>query len=102
MPYQSNEAKQQMLYECRRNYTNYRSELNQIEEFSRSYSSKEAINWYTRDCFLYRTLNRALRTEDILVLYTYRFFIVDTQVEHSGHRIPHDPAGKMRESHRIP
>ena len=24
------------------------------------------------------------------------------QVEHSGHRIPHDPAGKMRESHRIP
>ena len=26
----------------------------------------------------------------------------DPQVEHSGHRIPHDPAGKMRESHRIP
>lgn len=77
MPYQSNEAKQQMLYECRRNYFNYRSELNQIEEFSRSYSSNEAINWYTRDSFLYRTINRALRTEDILVLYTYRFFIVD-------------------------
>ncbi|CAF4232341.1 unnamed protein product [Rotaria magnacalcarata] len=66
-----------MIFECRRNYPGCRSELNQIEEFGRSYCSNDAINWYTRDFFLYRTINRALRTEDILVLYTYRFFIID-------------------------
>jgi hypothetical protein len=27
--------------------------------------------------------------------------IYTTQVEDSGHRIPQDPVGKMRESHRI-
>ena len=39
----------------------------------------------------------------MVFLMSFITFIVQmsTQVEDSGHRIPQDPAGKMRESHRI-
>ncbi len=41
-----------------------------------------------------------------LTLFTTKFsehqeIIYTSQVEGSGHRIPQDPVGKMRESHRI-
>ena len=43
------------------------------------------------------------RTFKVSILYVRNYSNIKTsQVEHSGHRIPHDPAGKMRESHRIP
>ena len=77
MPYNSSEAKRQMLAECRAYYRGNRKELFTIDEFDRTYQPTDAIYWYTRSCFLYRTINRVLRTEDILAQYTFRYFIVD-------------------------
>ena len=51
--------------------------LTVIEEFERDYLSNQAIWWYTRECFLYRILNKALRVQDTEVLYKFRFFIKD-------------------------
>lgn len=70
MPYQSDEAKQQMLYRYRSNYRGCQVELNRIEQFARSYSVRDAINWYTQDSFPYRTINRALRTEQNDALFS--------------------------------
>jgi hypothetical protein len=36
-----------------------------------------AIKWYTGQTFLYKQLNRALRTEDVELLYKFRYFISD-------------------------
>ena len=77
MPYKSSEAKDEMLAECRAYYRNNREELLAIEKFERTYCSFDAIRWYTKACFLYRIVNKALRTEDILAFYIFRYYIVD-------------------------
>ncbi|CAF1152594.1 unnamed protein product [Rotaria sordida] len=77
MPHDSSEAKREMLVECRAYYRGKHKELVAIDKFEHSYCSADAIKWYTRPCFLYRIVNKALRSEDILGLYTFRYFIAD-------------------------
>ena len=50
-----------------------------IHELAQTYNSENALQWYTRDCFLYRLLNSSLRNEEINVLFELRFFIRDLQ-----------------------
>ncbi len=40
-------------------------ELRNIYEFENNYSSEKALWWYTRESFFYKTLNKALRTQNI-------------------------------------
>ena len=47
---------------CRALHENNVNELMIIDEFEQNYRSKSAIWWYTRECFTYQMLNRALRT----------------------------------------
>ncbi|CAF1373548.1 unnamed protein product [Adineta ricciae] len=77
MPYSSQDAKRDMLIECRACCYLSKHDLKTIDEFRRTYTATNAIYWYTKSCFLYRIINRALRTEDNLVLYKFRFFIID-------------------------
>ncbi|CAF1362808.1 unnamed protein product [Adineta steineri] len=74
---QDEQSKKQMLDMCRDYYKNNKQELKKIEEFQNTYTCNKAIEWYTHDCFLYKLLNKALRTEDIDLLFTFRFFIID-------------------------
>ncbi len=77
MDNKSSEAKRLMLNECRLYCRGNIGEMNLIDEFARTYQSTDAIKWYTRPCFLYRVVNKALRTEDVRALYIFRYFIVD-------------------------
>ena len=70
-------AKNEMLDHCTTYYRYNKEELKKIEDFRRFYTPNEAIKYYTADSFLYKLLNKALRTEDIGLLYTFRFFIID-------------------------
>ncbi|CAF1336750.1 unnamed protein product, partial [Rotaria sp. Silwood1] len=70
-------GKQTMLHQCREYYRNNEKELKNIDEFERTYSADQAITWYTKDSFIYKMINKALRTEDVEVLYTFRFYIMD-------------------------
>ncbi|CAF5040550.1 unnamed protein product [Rotaria sp. Silwood1] len=70
-------TKKQLIDELRLQYKNNNTELIKIDEFEKTYDSNEAIKWYTRDSFLYRMLNKALRTYDIDILYKLGFFITD-------------------------
>ncbi|CAF4912896.1 unnamed protein product, partial [Rotaria sp. Silwood1] len=77
MSYNSSEAKREMLAECRKCYYNDQYTLAKIDEFEHTYRSADAILWYTKSCFLHRLINRVLRTEDNLVVYKFRYFIID-------------------------
>ncbi|UJR11584.1 hypothetical protein I4U23_015764 [Adineta vaga] len=70
-------AKREMLAECRACCRNNSHDLKQIDEFERTFRSDNAILWYTKPSFLHRLINKALRTEDNLVLHKFRYFIVD-------------------------
>ena len=75
------QAKNEMLDHCAAYYRHNKTELKNIERFRTSYTPAHAIKYYTEDSFLYRLLNKALRTEDIGLLYTFRFFIIDLCVQ---------------------
>jgi hypothetical protein len=66
---------------CRQKYVNSQADLNAIDEFEEYYDACNAIFWYTRDIFLYRLLNKALREQDIDTLYSLRYFIKDLHLQ---------------------
>ncbi|CAM4839819.1 unnamed protein product [Rotaria magnacalcarata] len=51
--------------------------LKLVHEFQNEYSSDKSVWWYTRDSFVYRMLNKALRVQNIDVLFVFRFFLRD-------------------------
>ncbi|CAF1365984.1 unnamed protein product [Didymodactylos carnosus] len=66
-----------MIEICRRYYRGNPKQLKLIDEFELEYKPQHAIRWYTRQSFIYKLINKALCTEDIQQLYTFRFFIID-------------------------
>lgn len=67
---------EEMLLVCEECYQKFEHELQKIKEF-RECEPRDAIQWYSKNSFLYRLLNLALRTEDIDNLYTFRGYIID-------------------------
>lgn len=73
----TDDLKNEMINICRKQYIKNQPVTKQIEEFSIKHSPNEALEWYSKDIFLYRLLNRALRTGNIDIIYKFRFFIHD-------------------------
>ncbi|CAF1314681.1 unnamed protein product [Rotaria sordida] len=71
------QAKQQMIQECTEYYDGNTKEMKFIHNFEKNYRSEDAIVWYSKRSFLYKLINKALRTQDIDLLYMFRFFIDD-------------------------
>ncbi|CAF1354211.1 unnamed protein product, partial [Didymodactylos carnosus] len=85
------EAKSDMIMTCRKYYENINrvsdiipvneniiaSQIKQINEYEQHYTSDKAIQWYTKDSFVYRLINKALRTQNLDLLYMMRFHIRD-------------------------
>jgi len=71
------QAKKQMLDICRQYYRGNLTEQRLIDEFERTYTPDKAIQWYSKESFIYKLVNKALRCEDIDQLHTFRFFIGD-------------------------
>ncbi|CAF4658745.1 unnamed protein product, partial [Rotaria sp. Silwood2] len=75
---QNETLRDEILNKCSDYYRTNRSELDNIELFRQNYrGQQQSIQWYTNECFLYKLLNRALRTADFDILYSIRFFIID-------------------------
>ena len=77
MPSADRQAKDDLVQFLQQRYRNNNKQMRLIEEFQRNYKADDAIRWYTGQPFLYRHVNKALRTEDLDQLYIFRFFISD-------------------------
>ena len=62
---------------CNQQYADNTRQLTKIQEFRDTYDPDHCLWWYSTEVFLYRLLNKALRTGDMNMLYTFRFFIRD-------------------------
>ncbi|CAF3372063.1 unnamed protein product [Rotaria socialis] len=71
------QAKNEMLEKCTDYYQNDKVELKNIELFRTTYTCNQAIAFFTNETFLYKLVNKALRTENIELLYAFRFYIID-------------------------
>lgn len=70
-------AKSDMLTLCRNFYVDNPAQLHFIEDFEKNYKSEDAPGWFSRSFFLYKLVNRALRTQNVEQLYAFRYFIRD-------------------------
>ncbi|CAF2988578.1 unnamed protein product, partial [Rotaria sp. Silwood2] len=71
------QAKEQMIQMCKEYYRGNTKEMKLIQEFEQNYRAEDAIRWYSKQSFVYKLINKALRTEDVDLLYKFRFFIGD-------------------------
>lgn len=71
------DAKEALIALCKRVYAGNVSVMRVIDEFSSDYERHSPIWWYTRDCFVYRMLNKALRTHNVEIITKFGFFIKD-------------------------
>ena len=69
--------KNEFINLCKTEYEGNHSELNNLREFEEEYSSNKVLWWYTRESFFYKTLNAALRTQNIHMIFLFREFISD-------------------------
>ncbi|CAF1097712.1 unnamed protein product [Adineta steineri] len=74
---QSSEAKAEMIAECRLSYKDNEAQLKNIEMFEKNYRENEAIEWYTKNGFIFQLFNKAFRRQDFEVIFKYRFFLLD-------------------------
>ncbi|CAF1248388.1 unnamed protein product [Adineta steineri] len=80
--------KDELTILCKKIYRENKYQQTIIDEFQNTYSSDQAIRWYTRDSFLYRVLNKALRMQDTNILFLFRFFIRDITKQLRDHQYP--------------
>ncbi|CAF1127736.1 unnamed protein product, partial [Rotaria sordida] len=78
--------KDEMISLSKKQYKDNKNELSIVHEFEENYSADRAIWWYTRESFLYRQLNKALRVQNIDLLFIFRFFIRDIQEQLEKHQ----------------
>lgn len=85
-------AKLNFIEMYKRYYNGNRLKEAKIEEFKNTYQSENALQWYTRECFFFDVLNKALRIQDIDVLFSLRFFLKDMldQLQARYKKVSHD------------
>lgn len=66
-----------LLHESRLIYRHNKPQNGSIDEFESEYRPEKAIWWYTRESFVFKMVNMALRTKDIVLMWTFRYFIQD-------------------------
>ncbi|CAF1157791.1 unnamed protein product [Rotaria sp. Silwood1] len=66
-----------MLDQCRLEYQNNQSELTKIKDFEMHCSNKNILNWYAKDSFLYRLLNKAFRTRNIDFICQFQYYLIN-------------------------
>ena len=71
------EARDAFVKYCRDEKAHLPNDLKLIDEFQHEYRPEEAIWWYTRECFIYQMLNRALRLLQADIIVNMGFFVHD-------------------------
>ena len=70
-------AKKDLINAYKNYFDDNRRKEEKIQIFENTYQSENALQWYSRECFFFEILNKALRTQDIDVLFSLRFFLQD-------------------------
>lgn len=91
------QALDDMVNLCKSYYCDNKTMLEKIEEFRRNYRSDSVIKWYTTDCFVYKLLNKAFRTDDLTLIYFFRQYIIDlcAEIEYESRKIRNEGVVKL-------
>ncbi|CAF1521100.1 unnamed protein product [Rotaria sordida] len=81
--------KEELIHLCKQEYKENDFELSYIDEFENSYSPDQVLWWYTRQSFFYKTLNAALRKQDIHLIFLLRAIISDMHRQLKNNQAKH-------------
>lgn len=70
-----NSAKNEFVNFCRIHYAGNTEQLRIIDDFETNYRPQKALYWLTRQCFIWRVLQRMQRTLEIDILYKLGFLV---------------------------
>ena len=70
-------SKEDFVSFCREQYLNNDYPVDVVNQFDRDYKVHSPIWWYTKEPFIYATLNQALRKQDIEIIMKMGFFLQD-------------------------
>jgi tetratricopeptide (TPR) repeat protein len=82
-----NDDRQPLIDYLKSYYANSPKQFEDVRKFEFEYSPLAAIDWYTKDSFVYRTLNKAFRLFNFEILFLFRFFIADLCQQLSSLRV---------------
>jgi hypothetical protein len=68
--------KKDMLEQCRLEYQDNQIVLDKIDDFEKEFSYEDVLEWYSKDSFVYRLLNKAFRTRNIELICKFQYFII--------------------------
>jgi tetratricopeptide (TPR) repeat protein len=95
-------AMKEMLDVCKHCCKENKADLEELERFSKTYEvEKNAVYWYTKNNFVHRILNEALRTGNIDYLYHFRFFIIDLSQQLKQESLKNDGKVTLYRGQRI-
>ncbi|CAF2537696.1 unnamed protein product [Rotaria sp. Silwood2] len=80
----TNETLNEMIEEFRRMYSDNEVALADINIFEQTYNPNTAVQWYSRDSFLHRIINNALRSSDADMMFKMRHFLIDLYIQLDG------------------
>lgn len=80
LPYPENSL-QILVNSLQKYYQGKSNELKILQELACDYRAEKAVFWYTRETFLYRILNRALRQHNIEQMFLLGFFVKDLYIQ---------------------
>ena len=75
LPYPEEQCLQKLAITLKEYYNGNPIEVRNIDDFQIQYKAEDTINWYTRETFVYRLLNKAFRQRDVTLLLLFGFFI---------------------------
>ena len=80
----TDESRYEMIEEFRRLYQDNEVALADIDIFEQTYNAHTAIQWYSRDSFIFRIISKALRSSDPEIMFKMRYFLVDLYLQLEG------------------
>ncbi|CAF3462329.1 unnamed protein product [Rotaria sp. Silwood1] len=69
--------KEKFLNICRSIYALDPIQLDHIDEFERNYQPKDAIKWYSKDCFIFKVINELFRNNELFSHARLGYYVFD-------------------------
>ncbi|CAF1679413.1 unnamed protein product, partial [Adineta ricciae] len=77
----TDDSRAKMFQACRNYYPKVAHQIKQIDKLEEEYKPCNAIREYTKDSFLYRIVNRALRIQDMQIITEFAPYIHDLHAQ---------------------
>ena len=77
----SNFDRTSLISFCKSQYLNDKKQLYLIDQFDKTYSSEQAIQWWTRDCFLSDLVNKSIEKQDFDLFHEFHFILCDLRLQ---------------------